>query len=120
MRAFSDLRVWQRSHQFVLLIYRMSESVPWYDGLRSQIRRAAAAIPTNLAEGAKMESEKEFARYIQISEGSLAEVQYLLMLLRDLGHITEAQYAEAHAEAAGIARQLHALKQAVRKRAAAA
>lgn len=117
MIRFSNLRVLQRSHQLSLLIYRTTERFPTSErfGLRSQIRRAATSVPINLAEGSKCESPDEFVRFINIAERSNAEVQYEVMLCRDLGYLAEADYQHIRREAGGIARQLHSLKETVRK-----
>lgn len=116
---FSKLRVWQRSHRFMLWIYRISAAFPPTEryGLTAQIRKAASSVPTNLAEGAKRESPDEFARFINISEASLAEVQSLLGAFRDLDYLEPQLHDEGQAEAAGIARELHSLKTQVRRNA---
>ena len=94
---------------------RESERFPkrYQYGITAQLLRAIASVPTNLAEGSKCESNAEFARFIQISERSLAESQYLLFLHRDLGSLEERRERAYQKEAAGIARQLHALKEVV-------
>lgn len=116
MRKFTGLRVWLRSHQLTLEIYRESDGFPpkYRYGITAQLLRAIASVPTNLAEGAKCESDLEFANYVHISEKSLAESQYLLMLHKDLGCLAERREQHFQREAAGIARQLHALKVSIR------
>jgi four helix bundle protein len=86
MQRFTDLAVWQRSQQVVLEVYRLSGKFPADErfGLVSQLRRAAASVPTNIAEGSKRRSNPEYARFLNVAEGSLAETEYLLMLSRDL------------------------------------
>jgi four helix bundle protein len=117
MKKFTGIRVWLRSHQLTVAIYKVSESFPSTErfGLTQQLRRAMASVPTNLAEGSKAESKDDFAHYINIAEKSLAEVQYLLILLRDIGILEAKKEAEFQKEAAGIARQLHAFREAVRR-----
>jgi four helix bundle protein len=119
MRAFSKLRVWQDGYAFVLAVYRLTSSFPAAEryGITSQLQRAAVSIATNLAEGAKRESPAEFVRFINIAEASLAEVQYLLLLSKDLGYCSEDTALTQHA--AGIAGQLHTLKAAIRRQHAA-
>jgi four helix bundle protein len=69
MQRFTDLRVWQRSHKLVLEIYRLTRRFPPNEmyGLTSQLRRAAASVPTNLAEGSKWQSNLEYARFVNIA-----------------------------------------------------
>jgi four helix bundle protein len=89
MQRFTDLKVWQRSHELTLEVYRVTASFPSAErfGLISQLRRAAASVPTNIAEGSKRQSNQEYARFLNIAEGSLVETEYLLMLSRDLGFL---------------------------------
>ena len=76
-------------------------------------------MATNLAEGSKRESNLEFARFINIAEGSLAEVQYLLMFSRDMGYLSNDKYAILFETARLLARRLHAFKGSVRRQQAA-
>src|ERR1700751_5600810 len=87
-RSFRDLRVWQKAHEFVLAVYRYSESFPEREkyGLSHQMRRAAVSIPANIAEGFGKRSRAEKARFLNIAEGSLEECRYYLLLTRDLGY----------------------------------
>lgn len=112
MQKFQDLRVWQRSHALALEIYKLTASFPKSEqfGLISQLRRAAASVPTNIAEGSKRRTRPEYARFLNISEGSLAEVEYLLILSRDLGFLSPAHAAKTLAEATEIAKMLYALR----------
>ena len=86
MQDFRDLKVWQRSHQLTLQIYRITSKFPPHElyGLTSQLRRAAASVPTNLAEGSKRRHGRDYARFVNIAEASLAETEYLLILSRNL------------------------------------
>ena len=80
--------VWQKAHQFVLAVYRLSQSFPNHEvyGLTSQIRRASVSIPANIAEGFKKKTPKEKVRFFNIAQGSLEEVRYYLILTRDLNY----------------------------------
>jgi len=73
MRRFMDLKVWQKSHALTLAIYRMSNEFPGPEcyGLSSQIRRAAASVATNIAEGSKRTGRQEYSRFLNIAEGLL-------------------------------------------------
>ena len=86
MKDYRNIRAWQKAHQLVLAIYRISENFPPKEmyGLTSQLRRAAMSIPTNIAEGYGRSTDTEIARFIDISLGSANEVEYLLLLSADL------------------------------------
>src|SRR5499427_6107943 len=87
-QSFRDLVVWQKAHQFVLAVYRLTESFPDREkfGLSHQMRRAAVSIPANIAEGFGKRSQAEKARFLNIAEGSLEESRYYLILTHDLGY----------------------------------
>lgn len=83
---FQDLIVWQKAHEFVLGVYKYSEKFPKDEVycLTSQLKRASFSIPANIAEGFKKKGIKDKLRYYNISQGSLAEVEYYLILSKDL------------------------------------
>src|SRR5436853_7828514 len=83
-RSFRDLQVWQKTHEFVLAVYRFTESFPDREkyGLAHQMRRAAVSIPANIAEGFGKRSQAEKARFLNIAEGSLEECRYYLILAK--------------------------------------
>jgi four helix bundle protein len=117
MQRFTDLIVWQRSHALVLHVYRLTKSFPPDEryGLTSQLRRAVLSVPTNIAEGSKRQTNPEYARFLNIAEGSLAETEYLLMVSRDLGYLPVAITKPVFTEAAEIAKMLHGLRSKVGK-----
>jgi four helix bundle protein len=80
MRRFTELKVWQRGHSLVLAIYRLSLGFPVAEryGRLSQLRRAALSVPTNIAAGTKRSGRHDYARFLTIAEGSLAETEYLM------------------------------------------
>jgi four helix bundle protein len=88
--AFQDLVVWQKAHQLALEVYRSTTSFPpdGRFGLTSQMRRAAVSIPSNIAEGSGRGGDPEFARFLDIALGSATELEYQLILARDLGFIS--------------------------------
>lgn len=94
--TFQDLQVWQKAHALVLNIYRSASLFPKEEqyGLVNQIRRAAASIPTNIAEGYKRRGAKDYARFVNMADASLEETKYHLILARDLGYLTSEQYTE--------------------------
>jgi four helix bundle protein len=112
MQRFTDLSVWRRSHHLVLEVYRLSAEFPTDErfGLVSQLRRAAASVPTNIAEGSKRRSNAEYARFLNVAEGSVAETEYLLMLSRDLRFLKSEIFDALLKEVSDIARMLNALR----------
>jgi four helix bundle protein len=111
MQDFRDLKVWQRAHALVLDIYRDTALFPDNErfGLTSQIRRAAVAIPANVAEGSMRSSDPDFARFLLVSMGSASEVDYYLVLARDLGFLQSAAYEKLSAELQEVKRMLNGL-----------
>lgn len=116
MKDFRDLAVWHKSHQLALSVYKHTGSFPKEElyGLTSQIRRASASIPTNIAEGCGRHSDPEFARFLQIAMGSASETEYLLLLAKDLAFITEIVHSPLETEIIEIKRMLTALLQKLR------
>ncbi len=86
MRNFKDLQVWQKAHDLTTAVYRLTSSMPREEvyGLTSQIRRASASIPANIAEGCGRNGEAELARFMSIAMGSASELDYYCILCRDL------------------------------------
>jgi four helix bundle protein len=87
-RSLRDLMVWRKAHEFVLAVYRFTESFPDREkyGLAHQMRRAAVSIPANIAEGFGKRSQAEKARVLNIAEGSLEGSRYDLILAQELGY----------------------------------
>jgi four helix bundle protein len=85
-KTFQDLIVWQKAHQFVLNIYKLTEQFPKSEtfGLSSQFRRSAVSIPANIAEGFKKKGRADKARFMNTAQGSLEECRYYLILSKDL------------------------------------
>jgi len=94
--SFVDLRMWQKSHDFVLATYKITELFPKQElfGLVSQIRRASVSIPANIAEGYRRKGKADKLRFFNISQGSLEECRYYLILSKDLNYISEEQYSD--------------------------
>ena len=87
-KTFEDLVVWQKAHQFVLMVYRYTKDLPKVEvyGLTSQMRRAAVSIPAYIAEGFRKRSKKDKLRFYNIAHGSLEESRYYLILVNDLNY----------------------------------
>jgi len=88
-RDFQKIQAWERGHQMTLDVYRMTRHYPREElfGLASQMRRAAASIPTNIAEGCGRRSEADLARFMDMSRGSTSELTYQMLLSRDLDYL---------------------------------
>ena len=112
VQRFTDFKVWQRSHALVLQVYQLTKTLPTDEryGLVSQLRRAALSVPTNIAEGTKREGGQDYARFLNIAEGSLVETEYLLMVTRDLGYASREDIASTLKEIGEIASMLHSLR----------
>ena len=87
-KTFEDLVVWQKAHQFVLAVYRLSRTFPRSEtyGLSSQFRRAAVSLAANIAEGFRKRGKADKLRFLNIAQGSLEESRYYLILARDLDY----------------------------------
>ena len=88
VKTHKDLDVWKQSIQLVKQIYKMTQIFPKHEiyGLTNQIRRAAVSVPSNIAEGAGRNSDKEFIQFLHISLGSLAEVETQLIIAAEIGY----------------------------------
>ena len=117
---FQDLQIWQKAHHLVLDAYKASGSLPAEErySLKRQMRRAAYSIPASIAEGQRRGTDKDFAQFPAISAGSLAELQYYLVLVGDLGYVAEADVRRLISEAAQLERMLAAFHATVQARAA--
>lgn len=93
MKDFKDMTIWQRSHKLTLEIYRVTSHFPKDEmyGLTSQLRRAVTSIPTNIAEGCGRRTNAELANFLNIASGSASEVEYEILLAKELGYIAEEQ-----------------------------
>ena len=87
-QSFRDVTVWQKAHAFTLHIYRCTEGFPKHElfALTSQLRRAAASIPSNFAEGFRKRTKPDKCRFYNIAQGSADECLYQLILSNDLGY----------------------------------
>ena len=116
MKDYRELRVWERAHGLTLRIYKATENFPQHEryGLAGQLRRAAASIPTNLAEGCGRGTDGELARFVQIAAGSASETDYLLRLCHDLEYIAGDNYVALSEELIEIRKMLTSLIQRIR------
>ena len=93
MKTHKDLDVWKKSIVLVTSIYALTKAFPNDElfGLVNQMRRCAVSIPSNIAEGAGRDSSKEFARYLSISMGSIAELETHLIIAKNLNYGTDSE-----------------------------
>jgi four helix bundle protein len=113
MKDFRELKVWHRAHELTLEIYRVTATFPREElyGLISQLRRSCASIPANLAEGCGRNGDAELRRYCSIAMGSASELQYHLILARDLKLIRPKEYEALTGQATELKRMLAGLQQ---------
>jgi four helix bundle protein len=108
MGDFHDLTVWHRAHELTLEVYRLTQVFPREElyGLTSQMRRASASIPTNIAEGCGRKRDTELVRFLAIASGSANELEYQLLLARDLQYLSPREYDRSVAATNEIKRML--------------
>lgn len=97
IKTFHDLHVWKKAHELVLLIYKITATFPKHElyGLISQMRRAAVSVASNIVEGFRRRTVSEGSRFYNISDASLEELKYQLLLSLDLHYIDQETYTAA-------------------------
>ena len=117
MKNHEDLKVWQAAHALTIELYRLTEAFPRAEmfGLTSQIRRSAASIGANLAEGCGRWGEGDLARFVQISMGSASELQNHLRLAKDLGFVRADDYEINLKALVSVRKMLTSFLQALRR-----
>ena len=118
LKSYQDLEVWKKSIDLAEMVYRVSAQLPPEEkfGLISQIRRAAASVSANIAEGAERNATGEFLQFLGIASGSLAEVETFLILAERLGMVTQDKISPLQAQAADVGRMLNGLKRSLRSK----
>ena len=108
MRDFRELKVWQKAHQLTLSVYKATRRFPKDEmyGLTSQMRRASTSIAANIAEGSGRGTDPEMVRFLHIAMGSAAELEYLLLLARDLAYLNGMTYEQLTNEVTQVKRML--------------
>jgi four helix bundle protein len=96
MSDYKKLKVWEDAHKFTIDIYNITKNFPNNEqyGLTSQIRRSSSSIPTNIVEGCGQLDNGNLIRFLGIAKGSAFEVEYQLLLAKDLKYINEKDYDE--------------------------
>ncbi len=113
MRDFRSLKVWEKAHQLTLAVYKATRTFPSEEryGMTRQLRRSAASVPTNIAEGCGRDSERELHRFMSIAAGSASEAEYQLLLARDLGYLAPDAYQGLHSRVTEVKRMLSGFMQ---------
>jgi four helix bundle protein len=117
VKGFKELNVWRKAHDMTVAVYGITRGFPREElyGLTSQLRRSVASIGANIAEGCGRRSDGEMARYLQIARGSASEVEYHVLLARDLHYLREEEWRELSCQADELQRMLTALIQRFRR-----
>ena len=116
-RDFKNIKAWRYADDLAVLVYTKTKSFPREElyGITSQLRRAVASVPTNIAEGASREHKKEYLHFLYVSRGSVAETEYLLHLSKRIGYLSHDNYKEVENLRKTTARTLQGLVNSVRK-----
>ncbi|HSW88621.1 MAG TPA: four helix bundle protein [Candidatus Saccharimonadales bacterium] len=103
-KGYHKLIVWQRAREFTLLIYKYTENFPTSEkfGLTSQIRRATVSVALNIVEGYRRKTTKDYLHFLNISNGSLAEVEAALEISLDLDFLNQTTYEEIETKRAEV------------------
>jgi four helix bundle protein len=118
MRPHEKLDVWKKSIDFVVALYKATESFPKDEkfGLTSQLRRASVSIPANIAEGAGRKSDREFAHFLSNSQGSASEVDTELLIAHRLTLLPESEYLKLRSSLDEIGRMLTGLSHHIQQK----
>jgi len=111
MKTYRDLIVWQKAMALVTEIYKVTKSFPRREdyGLTSQVRRCAVSIPSNIAEGYGRHSRNEYIRFLQITLGSLYELQTQLEIAANLGYLKKEEFDALYESTREVERMLSVL-----------
>lgn len=117
MRNYRELQVWTKAHRLTLELYRISRDFPREEtyGLTNRLRRAAVSVGSNLAEGCGRRTSTELARFVRIALGSASELDYQLLLARDLGFMKEGDFTNSIAALTEVRKMLTSFLSSVEK-----
>lgn len=116
-KTFKELIAWQKSHKLVLEIYKATKAYPKEEvySLTNQIRRASISVAANIAEGYKKKTKASKLNFLNISEGSLEEVKYYIILSKDLKFITEKEFNQLESITEEVGRLISGYSSAISK-----
>jgi four helix bundle protein len=111
IRNYKDLKVWQKSYQICLQMYEITLNFPKEEtyGLRSQLRRSAVSVPSNIAEGHGRKSRAEYLQFLYISYGSVCELETQVLLAGDLNYIKDGHMGHLQKDIGDVERMLKGL-----------
>lgn len=111
MKDFRNLKAWQKAHVLALVCYKRTANFPSDEmfGLRSQIRRLGSSIPANIAEGCGRGGNTELRQFLRMAMRSAAELEYHLLLSKDLGFLNAIDYADLRSQVTEVKRLLASL-----------
>lgn len=111
MPPYRNLKVWQHSQRLAVECVKAARQFPEYeqDGLAAQLRRASYSVPLNIAEGSAKRGSREYRRFLDTARGSLAEVETILDMARDLGYVEAAAFGRLEALATETSKTLYGL-----------
>jgi four helix bundle protein len=118
LKSFKELEVWQKAHALVLQTYRVTNAFPDREkyGIISQVRRSAASILANIAEGFGRRTTKELLQFLANANGSLEETRYFLILSRDLGYRKDQDFQEMEIQCSSVAQMIAVLGRSLKSR----
>jgi four helix bundle protein len=111
MKDFRDLKVWQRAHQITLAIYRSTRNFPREEtyGMVSQLRRCSSSVAANIAEACGRSGNAGFGRFLTVAMGSASELEYFLLLARDLAYLSRENHEAVAQDVVEMRRMLNRL-----------
>src|SRR5271166_5810334 len=111
MKDFRNLEVWQRAHEVTLAVYRYTRAFPREEtyGMVSQLRRCSSSVAANIAEGCGRSGNAEFGRFLTVAMGSASELEYFLLLARDLEYLSQENHEALSQEVVEMRRMLNRL-----------
>ena len=118
LRSFRELEVWQKAHGLALATYRLTDKFPDRErfGIVSQIRRSAASVPANIAEGFGRRTTKELLQFLTNANGSLEETRYFFILGRDLGYLKNEDFEDMEKQCSSVGQMIGALGRSLKSR----
>ena len=111
MRDFREVDVWRKAHQLTLDVYRATDALPKSEvfGVTAQVRRAAVAVPTRIADGCGRDGDVEFSAQLQKARGASSELEYLMLLCKDLGYLPPENYEALREDVVTVRKMLSGL-----------
>ncbi|OGX41399.1 MAG: four helix bundle protein [Omnitrophica WOR_2 bacterium RIFCSPLOWO2_12_FULL_50_9] len=117
MRNYKSIKAFQLADDFAVEIYKVTQQFPKEElyGLTSQLRRAVVSVPTNIAEGASRQHQKDYLQFLYVARASLAETEYLLHLTNKLGYLRDELFGRIEEQKQEVAKTLFGLIEAVKR-----